>query len=92
MSSRHGHVVGEDGAHLFFQRAGDGDPVLLVLNGFYLFDDFSYLAERRTIVGLDLRNRGRSESIRDAAKLSRGVQNDVDDIEAARRHFGVEAL
>ncbi len=92
MSSTHGHVVAEDGARLFFQRAGAGDPALLVLNGFYLFDDFSYLAGDRTVVGLDLRNRGRSEWIQDAARLSRGVQQDVDDIEAARRHFGIEAF
>ena len=92
MSSSHGHVVADDGARLFFQRVGKGDPVLLVLNGFYLFEDFSYLAENRTVVGLDLRNRGRSEWLQDSAKLARGVQQDADDIEAVRRHFGVETL
>jgi proline iminopeptidase len=65
---------------------------LLVLNGFYLFEDFSYLAENRTVVGLDLRNRGRSEWLQDAAKLARGVRQDADDLEAVRRHFGIEAL
>jgi pimeloyl-ACP methyl ester carboxylesterase len=75
-----------------FQLAGEGDPVLMVLNGFYLFEDLAYLAENRAVLGLDLRNRGRSEWIQDAAKLTRGVQQDVDDIEAVRRHFGIESL
>jgi proline iminopeptidase len=66
--------------------------MLLVLNGFYLFEDFSCLAQNRTVIGLDLRNRGRSEWLRDAAKLARGVQQDADDLEAVRRHFGVERL
>jgi pimeloyl-ACP methyl ester carboxylesterase len=92
MPSSQGHVVADDGARLFFQRAGRGDPVLLVLNGFYLFEDFSYLAESRTVIGLDLRNRGRSELLVDAARLSRGVQQDADDIEAVRRHFAIEAM
>ncbi len=87
-----GHVAATDGARLFFERVGDGEPTLLVLNGFYLFDDFSYLAERRTVIGLDLRNRGRSQALHDAAALARGVQQDADDIEVVRRHLGIEAL
>lgn len=92
MSSTDGNVATDDGARLFFQRTGEDDSVLLVLNGFYLFEDFTCLAESRTVVGLDLRNRGRSEPLRDAAQLARGVLQDVDDIEAVRRYLGVETL
>jgi len=76
------HVAADDGARLFLERTGEGATSLLVLNAFYLFEDFTYLAETRSVAGLDLRNRGRSEPIEDAARLARGVEQDADDLEA----------
>jgi len=92
MIATEGYITVEDGVRLFFQKVGIGLSTLIVLNGFYLFDDFKYLAEGRTIIFLDLRNRGRSNHITANSKLSRGVLNDVDDIEAARRHFDVNQV
>lgn len=92
MVSTRSDFIAPDGVRLSFARAGEEDRTLLVLNGFYLFEDFAFLAESRTVVGLDLRNRGHSEWIRDPSKLSRGVQQDVDDIDAMRRHLGVERV
>src|SRR5688572_5725451 len=87
MVATEGYVTVEDDVRLFFQKVGNGSKTLIVLNGFCMFDDFKYLAEGRTIVFLDLRNRGRSSYITASSKLRRGVLNDVDDIEAVRRHF-----
>ncbi len=92
MATSHGHIETEDGARLFFKQAGTGDRTLFVLNGFYLFEDFSHLAEDRTVIGLDLRNRGRSDPIEDPALLAGGVEQDTVDIEAVRRHFGVGTI
>jgi pimeloyl-ACP methyl ester carboxylesterase len=87
MRATDGYVTVEDGVRLFFRKIGDGSRTLIVLNGFYLFDDFKYLAADRTIIFLDLRNRGRSDYITTKSKLERGVLNDIDDIEAVRRYF-----
>jgi proline iminopeptidase len=83
------YVTMEDGARLFVQTLGTGPEAVLILNGFYLFDDFRRLADHRTLVFCDLRNRGRSDHITDGSKLTRGVEQDVDDLEAIRHHLGV---
>lgn len=92
MASSDGQIVADDGVRLFFERAGEDGRPLVVLNGFYLLGDFRWLAESRTVIGLDLRNRGRSDWVRDPSKLGRGVRQDVDDIEAMRRQLGIEQL
>jgi proline iminopeptidase len=92
MSTAQGYVTTDSGVRLFFKKVGAGPKTLIVLNGFYLSDDFAYLAGGRSVVFLDLRNRGRSNHLIDEAKLGRGVLNDVDDIEAVRRHFGLNRI
>jgi proline iminopeptidase len=92
MYSSEGYVTVEDGVRLFYQTGGTGPKVLFLINGCYLFDDFKYLGEDRTIISLDLRNRGRSDYITDSARLQRGIQNDIDDIETVRRHFGLNGI
>jgi proline iminopeptidase len=42
------------------------------------------------MIFFDLRNRGRSQSISSAAKLEKGIVNDIKDLEAIRQHFQVE--
>jgi proline iminopeptidase len=85
-------VTMEDGARLFVQTLGTGPQTVVILNGFYLFNDFSQLADGRTLIFCDLRNRGRSDHITDPSQLSRGVEQDVDDLEAVRRHLGVNQV
>jgi pimeloyl-ACP methyl ester carboxylesterase len=92
MPADKGYLRMEDGVRLFFERAGNGGKHLLILNGFYLFEDFRYLADDRTVISLDLRNRGRSDYIADLSKMNRGVVQDVDDIEAVRQHFEIGNL
>jgi proline iminopeptidase len=61
-------------------------------NGFHMLEDFSCLAPGRTLGFCDVRNRGRSDTITDPAVLTRGIHNDVDDLDAVQRHFGLDRL
>ena len=81
-----GWVTAPDGARLFYQRTGTGPQVVIVPARLYLFEDFARLAAGRTLVAYDMRNRGRSDRVEDAARLT--IQNDVQDLEAVRRHIG----
>jgi pimeloyl-ACP methyl ester carboxylesterase len=90
--TREGYLTTQDGLRLWFQVLGDGAQAVVVPNGIYLLDDFRPLAEGRTLIFYDLRNRGRSDQVSDAAKLRRGIHNDVDDLEAVRRHFGIDKV
>src|SRR5262249_42907565 len=69
-----------------------GPQVVVLPNGFHLLDDFSCLADGRTLVFYDVRNRGRSDTVTDPSLLARGIHNDVDDLEALRRHLGLDRL
>src|SRR5262245_15616665 len=85
-----GFVTMHDGVRLFYKKLGSGSKMpLVILNGFTLIDDFSYLTTDRPVVFLDLRNRGRSEFVTDASKLQKGVHQDVDDIEAVRQELAL---
>ncbi len=89
---RQGWVTVEEGVELWFTVRGEGPETVVVPNGMYWLEDLAPHASGRRLIVYDLRNRGRSSTIADPAKLARGVLNDVDDIEALRRHFGLEKL
>jgi proline iminopeptidase len=82
-----GYLTAADGVRLFFQKVGDGPSTVVVPNALYMFDDFKHLADRYTCIFYDLRNRGRSDEVTDDALLKGGIHNDVQDLEAVRRHF-----
>lgn len=86
------YLTTSDGIRLFFRKVGDGPDTVLIPNGIYLFDDFERLADGRTLVFYDLRNRGHPDRVDDPAKLAGGILNDVDDLEAVRRHFQIDKL
>jgi pimeloyl-ACP methyl ester carboxylesterase len=79
-----------DGVRLYFQKVGSGPKRVLIPNGFYFLADFQHLADERTLIFYDVRNRGRSDEVSDPVKLARGIEQDVDDLDAVRRHFGIE--
>jgi proline iminopeptidase len=87
-----GYVTTDDGLRLWFQTVGSGPQVVVLPNGLHLLDDFRCLAPSRTLVFYDVRNRGRSDTVTDPAKLERGIHNDVDDLDAVRRHFALDRL
>lgn len=81
-----------DGVRLYYETWGSGANTLIIPNGVCLMDDLQRLALGRTIIAYDLRNRGRSDAVYDAAKLERGILNDVDDLDEIRRHFGLDQI
>jgi proline iminopeptidase len=87
-----GFVTAEDGVRLFFQKLGTSPSVVIIPNAVHMFDSFKALADDHTVIFFDLRNRGRSDSVSDGSKLARGIQQDVDDLEAVRRHFGIDRV
>ena len=85
-----GGILTPDGVLLNYLVAGKGRKTVVVPNAVYLVDDFRSLSDEFTMIFYDLRGRGRSQSISDAAKLSGGVLNDAKDLEAIRKHFNLD--
>ena len=92
MRTNTGYITTDDGVRLFYESVGTGQAMLLVPNGPPWIKDFTRFARNRTIVFYDARNRGQSDYLTGRTKLARGVDNDVDDMEAVRRHFGVNRV
>jgi proline iminopeptidase len=80
------YITTDDGVRLFFQQAGSG-PKVVIPNGIYLLEDFKSLADERTLIVYDLRNRGLSDQAEGG-----DIHRDVDDLEAVRRHLGIDRL
>jgi proline iminopeptidase len=87
-----GYVTTSDGVRLFFRKLGTGSPAVIIPNAVHMFESFRRLADYRTIIFFDLRNRGASDSVSDSSKLAKGIQHDVDDLEAVRQYFGLEKV
>jgi pimeloyl-ACP methyl ester carboxylesterase len=81
-------VTTDDGVRLFVQRLGSGAKAVIIPNGSFLFNVFRPLADDRAVIFYDLRNRGRSDAVRESSQLKQGIHHDVEDLEAVRRHIG----
>jgi proline iminopeptidase len=92
VQTSHGYITLEDGVRLYFQKVGSGPKAVIIPNGIYLLDDFAHCGDWRTLIFYDVRNRGRSDPASDRSKLARGIRQDVDDLEAVRRHFGIDGV
>jgi proline iminopeptidase len=92
MPLNQGYVTTDRQVRLFFQKVGDGPLPVIIPNALFMFDDFSSLADGRTLVFIDWRNRGRSDSVGNPQALAKGIHHDVDDLEAVRRHFHFEKV
>jgi proline iminopeptidase len=75
---------------LYFQTAGSGARTLILPARLFVFEDFRALGDAFTLIGYDMRNRGRSDFVPDGSRLT--LEHDVSDLEAVRRHFGVETF
>ena len=78
----------DDGVRLHCQQLGSGYRIVLIPNGFHLLQELKFLAASATLVFYDVRNRGRSDAVTEPAKLAGGILQDVQDLDAVRRHFG----
>src|SRR6185436_18310536 len=91
-----GQVSG-DGASLFYRMVGTGPDVLVMIHGGpgmdsgYMVPDFGPLAARHRLLFYDQRGGGRSELLGDDAALYTMARH-VGDLEALRRHFGLERM
>ena len=91
-----GRIQG-DGVVLFYRMVGAGPDVLVMVHGGpgmdmgYMLADFAPLAERHRLLFYDQRGGGRSELLRDDPALFT-MERHVADLEALRRHFGLERM
>jgi hypothetical protein len=92
MTTSEGYVTMDDGVRLYFQKTGTGPKTIAIPNGVHLLDDLQRLANGRALIFYDVRNRGLSDPVSDSSKLSRGVHQDVEDLDAVRRHFGFNQI
>jgi len=83
-----GYVTTEDGARLFYVKAGAGSDTIILPARLFTYRDLGPLADEFTLIAYDMRNRGRSSFVQDNTRLT--IQDDVRDLEAIRSHFGVE--
>src|SRR5215471_10365367 len=84
-----GYVTASDGVRLHYTKVGRGAKTVIIVPGrLFLFRDFQRLSNGRTLIFYDMRNRGFSDAVSDASKIS--LQHDADDLEAIRAHFKVE--
>lgn len=80
-----------DGESLFYEKLGDGPRTIIIASHAYTFPALKALDDQRwTLVAYDPRSRGRSSYVDDAATI--GIDQDVRDLEALRRHLGAEQI
>lgn len=90
MRSSEGFVFVRPGLHLYYHVLGEGRETVVVPNANWLSDLLPPLAEGRRLILYDPRSRGRSSAVTDGRYLS--LQEDVADLEAVRRYFGLERM
>jgi pimeloyl-ACP methyl ester carboxylesterase len=78
------------GVSIYYERHGTG-PNFVLIPGRLFMPEFVALARPdRTLIQYDMRNRGLSGRVEDAAQIT--IMGDVADVEALRRHFGAEKI
>ena len=93
---REGYVTTPDNVRLFYRVVGTGDTKLVVVHGgpgnshMSIAPDLGRFEELYTVIYYDQRGNGGSDVLRDPARL--GLEQHVADLEAVRRHFGIERM
>jgi proline iminopeptidase len=91
-----GYFNGADGVRLFYRKVGTGPKTVVFLHGgpgLGIGDggyDMEPLARKRVLLMFDQRGSGRSQVVTDPRLLS--VEHQVSDLEAFRKHFGLERM
>ncbi len=86
--SEKGFITVDKDTRIFYEKIGTGKQAVVIPLHLYLFDDFKHLAKNRTLIFYDVRNRGQSDRVADESKIT--IQEDVEDLEKLRRHFGLK--
>ena len=90
MKSSEGFVFVRRGLHLYYRVLGEGAETVVIPNANWLAEALLPLAEGRRVILYDPRSRGRSSTVTDRRHL--GLEQDVRDLEAVRRYFGLERM
>jgi proline iminopeptidase len=90
MKSSEGFTFVRPGLHLYHRILGEGEETVVVPNANWLWEPLQPLAESRRLILYDPRSRGRSSAVTDARQLS--LEEDVADLEAVRREFGLDRM
>jgi len=85
-----GYLTTPDGVRLYYNKVGNSPDVVILPGRLFAFQDLAWLGESHTVIAYDMRNRGRSDLVADESRI--GFEEDVADLEAVRRHFGVERM
>lgn len=85
-----GFVQVEDDVRLFYQRFGTGTPTVFLPNRHEFVRSLAPLLERFDVVTWDPRGRGLSTLLDDRSRY--GVDVEIADAEALRRHFGADRI
>ena len=95
-AAREGYITTPDGVRLFYKVVGSGTETLVAVHGGpsnsmeSILPDLEPLAKNRRVIYYDQRGNGRSDFIKDRAKLDVGKH--VADLEAVRRYFNLEKM
>ena len=96
LAQREGYVVTPDSARLFYRVTGTGSDTIIAIHGGPGVDlesiagDFAPLGARHVVIFYDQRGAGRSTLPADTTRLSATQQ--VADLDAVRRHFGLSRV
>lgn len=83
-----GFISAGDGVRLFYEKAGNGGRTIIIPGRLFLFEHLKPLTNEYTVISYDMRNRGRSDAVSDASRIT--IQNDITDLESVRQHFGLK--
>jgi len=75
---------------LHYRIMGAGPDTVVIPAGMYLAEELTPLRTGRTLIFYDMRGRGRSARVLEGSKL--GLDRDIDDLEAVRRHFRISHM
>ena len=85
-----GHIDTAPGVSIYYERYGSGPNFVLIPGRLFMPELAALARPDRTLIQYDMRNRGLSKRVEDAAQIT--IIGDVADVEALRRHFGAEKV
>lgn len=95
-TAREGYIATADSMRLYYRIAGTSGDTIIAIHGGPGVDlesiagDFAPLAERHVVIFYDQRGAGRSTLPTDTTRFT--VERQVADLDAVRRHFGLERV